>query len=279
MMLALETGHLTEAQQALEEMAQFKHQTGFAFSPSNLEGGQVRLWLAQGNLGAAAAWANSPRPLAPEALESVSAWEDALMVARVYLAHKLSPQALEVLSPLLVSAQRGKRLWNQLRVLALQVVALQQSGRREQAREVAAHLVAMSEAEGHIRVYLDAGPSMKEVLVTLLDNPPSESSRSFLSRLLAAFEQEEEQRAGRAGASLARRAESPAYTQEQVEPLSPQELRVLSLLVVGQTYAEMAQALIVSPNTIKTQVGSIYRKLGVSRRAQAIEAAARLHLL
>jgi LuxR family maltose regulon positive regulatory protein len=41
----------------------------------------------------------------------------------------------------------------------------------------------------------------------------------------------------------------------------------------------MAEALIVSPNTIKTQVSSIYRKLGVGRRAQAIEVTTRLHLL
>jgi LuxR family maltose regulon positive regulatory protein len=54
---------------------------------------------------------------------------------------------------------------------------------------------------------------------------------------------------------------------------------VLRLLVAGQTYVEMAEALIVSPNTIKTQVSSIYRKLAVSRRAEAIAMAARLHLL
>jgi LuxR family maltose regulon positive regulatory protein len=54
---------------------------------------------------------------------------------------------------------------------------------------------------------------------------------------------------------------------------------VLRLLVAGQTYAEMAEALIVSSNTIKTQVSSIYGKLGVSRRAEAIAVTARLHLL
>lgn len=286
MMLALATGRLTEAQQAFEEMAQFKHQAGFAYSPSNLEARQAQLWLAQGNLAAAEAWTRASRSLTPEALESVTAWEEALMVARVHLALGHPSQALDVLSLLLANAKLGKRLWNQLRVLALQVVALQQSGKREQAQEVAADMLAMSEAEGYIRVYLDAGPSMKEVLVTLLEAPPdgflSASSQSFLSRLLAAFQQEEEQHAGRAGASLARKLESPSrpsLIQGQVEPLAPQELRVLSLLVGGQTYAEMAQALIVSPNTIKTQVGSIYRKLGVSRRAQAIEAATRLHLL
>jgi LuxR family maltose regulon positive regulatory protein len=41
----------------------------------------------------------------------------------------------------------------------------------------------------------------------------------------------------------------------------------------------MADALIVSPNTVKTQVSSIYRKLGVGRRAEAIAVTARLRLL
>jgi LuxR family maltose regulon positive regulatory protein len=54
---------------------------------------------------------------------------------------------------------------------------------------------------------------------------------------------------------------------------------VLRLLVAGQTYAEMAEMMVVSPNTIKTQISSIYRKLGVSRRAEAIAVTAHLHLL
>jgi LuxR family maltose regulon positive regulatory protein len=78
---------------------------------------------------------------------------------------------------------------------------------------------------------------------------------------------------------LAHRAERPAHTRNRLSPFPREQACVLSLLVAGQTYAEMALALIVSPNTSKTQVSSIYRKLGVSRRAQAIKAAARLRLL
>jgi DNA-binding NarL/FixJ family response regulator len=91
--------------------------------------------------------------------------------------------------------------------------------------------------------------------------------------------------AHRADTLLARKPEiQPEFPLAEVqrqgaEPLSRQELRVLRLLVTGQTYAEMAEALVVSPNTIKTQVSSIYRKLGVSRRAEAIAETARLHLL
>ena len=92
-------------------------------------------------------------------------------------------------------------------------------------------------------------------------------------------------RAHRADTLLARKPEIQpelplvAVQRQGAEPLSRQELRVLRLLVAGQTYAEMAEALIVSPNTIKTQVSSIYRKLCVSRRAEAIAATRRLHLL
>ena len=82
MMLALESGRLTEAEQALSEMARFKHQTDFSHSPSNFEARQARLWLAQGNLAAAEAWARASRSIAPEALESIIAWEEALMVVR-----------------------------------------------------------------------------------------------------------------------------------------------------------------------------------------------------
>lgn len=48
---------------------------------------------------------------------------------------------------------------------------------------------------------------------------------------------------------------------------------------IGQKYAEIEETLIVSPNTIKTQVSSIYREPGFRRRAEAMHAAQRLHFI
>lgn len=64
-----------------------------------------------------------------------------------------------------------------------------------------------------------------------------------------------------------------------VAPITRREQEVLRLLVAGQTHAEMAEALTVSVNTIKTQVSSIHRKLVVSRRAEAIARTSQWHLL
>jgi LuxR family maltose regulon positive regulatory protein len=56
-----------------------------------------------------------------------------------------------------------------------------------------------------------------------------------------------------------------------VSSLTAAELRLLPLLPTHLTYAEIAERLSLSPNTIKTHATAIYRKLGVSSRPQAIQ--------
>ncbi len=79
---------------------------------------------------------------------------------------------------------------------------------------------------------------------------------------------------GNASRPRSGRAASPLF-----EPLSPQEQRVLRLLVAGLSNAAIARELVVSTNTVKTQLKSIYRKLDVANRDQARDAAAELNLL
>ncbi|QBD76171.1 hypothetical protein EPA93_09180 [Ktedonosporobacter rubrisoli] len=69
-----------------------------------------------------------------------------------------------------------------------------------------------------------------------------------------------------------------ADTTRQVEPLSAQEKRVLSLIATGRSNQEIAHEMIISINTVKYHIKHIYQKLGVSNRLQASEAAHTLHL-
>jgi LuxR family transcriptional regulator of spore coat protein len=54
------------------------------------------------------------------------------------------------------------------------------------------------------------------------------------------------------------------------EPLSERERVVLAELQADRSLEQVAQRLWVSRNTVKTQVRSIYRKIGVSTRADAV---------
>ncbi len=297
--LALARGDLDTAQEALHKAEALFEREEFANNARWAGETRVQVWLAQGKLAEASTWA-AQTMLSPQNWDPLRKWE-VLLLVRISLAQQQYAQAVETLERFREHLDQSADIEKTLEWMALYVVALYQAGKRAQAARVAAHLVQMTEPEGYIRLYLDAGEPMREALEALLGVAGKGSpdalqeegksrnavalSQSYLSRLLVAFEQEGRRRAHRAGIPLPARPErqpEPGAAERQRyggEPLSRQELRVLRLLVAGQTYGEIAEVLIVSPNTIKTQVSSIYRKLGVSRRAEAITVSTQFHLL
>jgi LuxR family maltose regulon positive regulatory protein len=64
-----------------------------------------------------------------------------------------------------------------------------------------------------------------------------------------------------------------------VTDLTPAELRVLHYMPTHLSIPEIAAAIFVSSNTVKTQAQGVYRKLGVSSRREAVDQATRLGLV
>jgi LuxR family maltose regulon positive regulatory protein len=62
-------------------------------------------------------------------------------------------------------------------------------------------------------------------------------------------------------------------------PLTPAELRLLPYLQTYLTIREIAERLFLSRNTVNSEIGSIYRKLGVSSRSGAVQQATTIGLL
>ena len=82
-------------------------------------------------------------------------------------------------------------------------------------------------------------------------------------------------------AALAVRASRPADAASSrvlAEPLTAAEHRILTLLPTS-TYLQIADTLYVSRNTVKTHLRSIYQKLGVTSRSEALARAVDLRLL
>ena len=122
---------------------------------------------------------------------------------------------------------------------------------------------------------------MRQALLALLTSdsqhqPQAPSITAYVSKLLAAFEDEEQ------GAS---RSLEAATTPELVSSLAPQasaassalvasltrrEQEVLRLLAAGASNQEIAQTLVIELPTVKKHVSNLLSKLGASSRTQAI---------
>lgn len=70
-----------------------------------------------------------------------------------------------------------------------------------------------------------------------------------------------------------------AHSFVPVEPLTPREVEVLKLLGAGRSNIEIADKLVIAIGTVKAHTSTIYRKLDVSNRAQAVARAHELGLL
>jgi LuxR family maltose regulon positive regulatory protein len=149
----------------------------------------------------------------------------------------------------------------------LMVLAYAARKQVHEARSLLQKVLSQASVEGYLRLFLDEGTAMATLLHTMFPYLREPSLLAYLQTILQAFGQEGVlQEPMKAIASL-------------VEPLSPQEQRVLRLLATGRSNREIADELIVSVNTIRSHVQSIYRKLNVNNRVAASEMARHLHLL
>jgi LuxR family transcriptional regulator, maltose regulon positive regulatory protein len=149
-----------------------------------------------------------------------------------------------------------------VRQLLLAAAAIERSD--PMAAAIVSGAIQTARQQGYLNTVVSATP---QVTSYLIEHGAPAGRDPFLEQLI--------------GAGLELRAAQPDAPRSRrllAAPLTPAELRVLKLLPTS-TYLQMAEVLDVSRNTIKTHLRSIYQKLGVESRSQAIERAVELHLL
>jgi LuxR family maltose regulon positive regulatory protein len=194
--------------------------------------------------------------------------QEELLHARLRLSTGEAHLALEQLQRLLPSAQEAGRVRRVLEMHLLMAFAYAALKQMPAARQQACIVLGQTRSEGYLRFFLDEGKVIVPLLRHLLGHGREKPLHAYLRRIMHAFASEPGQP-----------PLSPPASSSLLEPLSPQELRVLYLLTAGHSNPEIARELVVSVNTVRTQVQSIYRKLGVNNRVAASEAARSLRLL
>jgi LuxR family transcriptional regulator, maltose regulon positive regulatory protein len=152
------------------------------------------------------------------------------------------------------------------RALARQILlAASAIGRGDPAtRGILAGALGAARRDGFLHTVVTTAPQVTSYLV---EHATQVQADPFTEQLIAAALQV---RAAQPGARRSGRV--------LAEPLTAGELRVLQLLPTS-TYLQIAAALYISYNTVKTHLRSIYQKLGATSRSQAIERAVDLRLL
>ena len=241
---------------------------------------QAQLALAQGDHAAAVAWAEASGLSVAHDL-SFPREAEYLILARVWIAQAynqsadaLYQQAFDLLARLLADATAQGRVGSVLDIMIARALGQWAQARFGDALATLAHALALAAPEGYLRRFVDEGAPM----LTMLHAAAHGIAPDYLTRLLAAFPATlKAERATQYFVSASLPSAGPSLS--LVEPLSPRELEVLRLIAVGQSNAEIAQTLVIALSTVKTHTNTIFGKLQVTSRTQAIVRAHDLQLI
>ena len=221
-------------------------------APSNLTRAdelEALLRLALGDL-------RSPAKLASD----LPAARRGLLLARAALAtgdHHAALGHLDALSPKDLTPRASL-----VRQILLAACAIQRGD--PQAAGIMGDVLETARHQGYLNTIVTTAP---EVTRYLVEHSTQIQPEPFLERIITA-----------AMEVRATQTDAAPSAGPMPEPLTAAQLRILKLLPTT-TYAQIAATLYISHNTVKSHLQSIFQKLGVSSRAQAIERAVDLHLL
>jgi LuxR family maltose regulon positive regulatory protein len=227
---------------------------------------RARTWIDQGKPGEASAWARGRGISATDEISYLREFEHLtlvrLLIARARNGEDKRPldDAAGLLARLLTAAETGGRTNAVIQILALQALVAHAHGDPHSAMQPLRQALSLAEPEGFVRVFLDEGAPMTDLLQAIAI-PPGER---YAGRLL-----------GFANT----RATPEAAPKSEHETLSERELDVLRLLASDLSGPGIAGELVISLNTLRTHTKNVYGKLGVNSRRAAVRRAIELRLL
>ena len=246
-------GDLVEMQAVVDEVFSIIRAVALPRAELLAQAHLARFLLFLGQREAAARWSNDYQSIRAEPRREF----EELTLARMLLSSGELEPVPGILNPILERAAAAGRMQTYLEAMILLGLCHHARGETAAALEQLKKALELAAPEGYIRLFLDQGqpllellPRLRSVAPGLVDSilnvkpVPVESLLAPLDRL--------------------------------PDPLSEQEIRVLKLIVAGKSNTEIAAELVISVGTAKWHVHNILQKLGVNNRPQAIARAREL---
>jgi len=242
-------GELAAAESAVDLAEQAAERVGNRLHVGWALAERARLKLLRADLVAGEAWAATVRG-APD-LATIERESEALVLARVEIARAQPDAALTTLSRVLERADTTGCEATAIRALVVRALAFAAGANPERGAASLADALRRAVPGGFRRVFLDEGAA----LVPLLHSA-RRASPAVVSSLLAVLDRPAKRSA-----------------------ISAREQEVLELVAEGLSNREIAERLVVAPNTVKAHVRHLGTKLGASSRTQLLARARQSELL
>jgi LuxR family transcriptional regulator, maltose regulon positive regulatory protein len=251
--LKLAQGDLVGATAILAKADQSARQKNFIYRIPEVVAAQVVTLLHQSNVAVAARLAQ--------------AYDLPIVQARVYLAQGDPSAALGVLERWRQQVEAKDWKDEQLKVMVLEAVAYQAQGETDKAIQMLSEALSRAEPEGFIRIFVDEGLAMTQLLT---EAAARGISPDYAAKLLTVLESEQQANENKTDVTPA---------QSLIEPLSQRELEVLQLIAQGLSNHDISERLFLALDTVKGHNRKIFDKLQVQRRTEAVARARALGLL
>jgi len=235
---------------------------------------KARVWLAQGRVAEAEAWARGLESATDGDREYRREFERITMVRLLLGRYRHQgeqdalSEALALIRRLLNAAEAGGRRGSVLELLILSALAQQAGDDLPAALVALERALTLAEPEGYVRLFVDEGPPLARLLAAARARGVMPD---YTNRLLAACAQ-----VGVPPSSPLSPAPAPSPL---VEPLSARELEVLQLVAQGLTNREIGERLFIALDTVKGHNRRLFGKLQVRTRTEAAARARELGLL
>lgn len=163
-----------------------------------------------------------------------------------------------------ITLQRKYYFWL-VQIYILQAVMEKKAGNDQSAVRCLKKGLALAEPEGYMRAFLDEGPQILDLLMSIRTTLKESALTTYIQRLLAGFNH--------------KTADTSSVRQSLPALLSERELEVLRLIASGASNKKIANDLFIAIGTVKRHTVNIFNKLGVENRTQAVAKARELNLM
>jgi LuxR family maltose regulon positive regulatory protein len=213
-----------------------------------------QLYLSRNRIDELVQWVDAGQ-LPLEAPLAIGREAEYLVLARYFIASRQPASSLALLDAMLPAAEQGKRQAVVIEIGILKAIALQAQGKISEALAALQQSVALAEHTRLVRLFINDGAALRGLLVKLVRGS---DCTAFVHSLLNHIAPES-------------CGKDDGASHPLLSMFSKKEKEVVMYIAKGNSNQEIAQALFISSNTIHSHMKSIYAKLGVNSRLQAIE--------